>query len=229
MIGYEEEVDTLLKKFIDMGMQDDFSEMRSLLASFSPIIQNGQIMRESPTYWHKVSATLSTPELIALIKAMSVAEGITDNFGGGSTTPGIWLFRQLVARTGEPNDELADWVLSHTNSRYLPWGSNNWGARSVKEYRMRVQQHEEKKVRKQNERLAAEAQARAAKQLAMARAATNNIWRAIARGDIKAVEALIVKDADLKVINGDGMSPLEYATLLGKTEICMLLKSKQVS
>ena len=45
LIGYEEEVDTLLKKFIDMGMQDDFSEMRSLLASFSPIIQNGQIMR----------------------------------------------------------------------------------------------------------------------------------------------------------------------------------------
>ena len=228
MIGCEE-VDTLLEKFIDMGMQDDFFEMRSLLASFSPIIQNGQIMRESPTYWHKVSATLSTPELIALIKAMSVAEGITDNFGGGSTTPGIWLFRQLVARTGEPNDELADWVLSHTNSRYLPWGSNNWGARSVKEYRMRVQQHEEKKTRKKNERIAAEEQARAAKQLAIARAATNNIWRAIARDDIKAVDALIAKGADLKVINGDGMSPLEYATLLGKTEICMLLKSKQVS
>ena len=94
---------------------------------------------------------------------------------------------------------------------------------------MRVQQHEEKKTRKKNERIAAEEQARAAKQLAIARAATNNIWRAIARDDIKAVDALIAKGADLKVINGDGMSPLEYATLLGKTEICMLLKSKQVS
>ena len=226
---YEQEVDTLLEKFINMGLTEDFSGMRDFLTTFSTKIQYDQIKRESPPYWHRVSATLSTPELIALIKAMSVAEGITDNFGGGSTTPGIWLFRQLVARTGEPNDELADWVLSHTNSRYLPWGSNNWGARSVKEYRMRVQQHEEKKTRKKNERIAAEEQARAAKQLAIARAATNNIWRAIARDDIKAVDALIAKGADLKVINGDGMSPLEYATLLGKTEICMLLKSKQVS
>ena len=224
MIGYEEEVDTLLKKFIDMGLIEDFSGMRDFLTTFSTKIQNGQIMRESPAYWKKVSAKLSTPELIALIRAMSVAEGIASNFGGGSVTPGIWLFRQLVARTGEPNDELADWVMSHANSEYLPWGRYNWRARSVQEYKMRVQQQKEKKARETSVRLDAEEQARCAKRLAMARDATNNIWRAISRGDTKAVSALIDKGADLKSINGDRQSPLEYATMLGRTEISMILK-----
>ena len=223
---YEQEVDTLLEKFINMGLTEDFSGMRDFLTTFSTKIQYDQIKRESPPYWHRVSATLSTPELIALIKAMSVAEGITDNFGGGSTTPGIWLFRQLVARTGEPNDELADWVMSHANSEYLPWGRYNWRARSVQEYKMRVQQQKEKKARETSVRLDAEEQARCAKRLAMAREATKNIWRAISRGDAKAVSALIDKGADLRAINEDGISPLEYARMLDRMEICIILKER---
>ena len=49
--------------------------------------------------------------------------------------------------------------------------------------------------------------------------ATKNIFGAIRRNDIKAVEAMLEKKPDLTVVNDEGMSALEYAKSLGRDVI----------
>ena len=81
-----------------------------------PGLRSGQVMRLHFSEWHEVADALETGRLVALVKALTVAERIVPGFKAGSVSPEIWLFRRLEGRRFEGLEELGDWVLSNAEN-----------------------------------------------------------------------------------------------------------------
>ena len=168
--------------------------------------------------WTHAAQDLSLAELAALIRLLTLAETAILGWGCGSVSPVIWLFPVYVRSEGAAEDTLADWVLRHTSNGYLPYGTNNCGAKSVAELRaarvvsnqMRVAGGRAESDRQEEARVRRSARA------------TRNIFAAIRRGDALAVQALLDQGANLSARNQDGITPLEYAVRLGLETIIEL-------
>jgi len=90
-----------------------------------------------PRYFHKwqdLVESIAIVELAALIKGYVFCEEHL-RWSGGSVSPAIAMFRFLERGDPKVADEVADWILPRTSNFYLPYGSNNLGAQSAKEYR----------------------------------------------------------------------------------------------
>ena len=77
---------------------------------------------------------MQTGDLVALTKGLTLAENYR-RWIGGSVAAVIWTFRQIQRRDPALADEVADWILPLTRNPWVPYGSQNHGARSVEEYR----------------------------------------------------------------------------------------------
>ena len=66
---------------------------------------------------------------------------------------------------------------------------------------------------------------RRAKQLRAVRA-EHNIFKAVQRGDIKAVEALLLKGANPNMLTADGISLAQFAESVGQIEIAKRLRDQ---
>ena len=100
-------------------------------------------------------------------------------------------------------------ILHHTNNGYAPF--SNYGAKSLEEYY---------KLRYENSAEGRHAIAEGRRAIK----ATENIFPAIACGDVKGVQALIQKGANLAACNADGLTPLQWAEKCGKDDIVNILK-----
>lgn len=85
--------------------------------------------------WNYVCDTLSEEQLIKLIKSLTLVEKELQ-WIGGSVSSVIWIFKALERRGSLCVEEIADWVLRHTNNPYLPYGSHNMGAESLTDYKL---------------------------------------------------------------------------------------------
>ena len=56
----------------------------------------------------------------------------------------IWTYREVKRRNQNVANELADWVLQKTHNPYVPFGSQNHGARSFSEYQNLLNKHQNK-------------------------------------------------------------------------------------
>jgi len=100
----------------------------------------GHMNRMPPRFWEMVcySLELQTQSVIDLLKGMVLAEAQFTGWSGGSAAAGIWLYRILQNRLRDDQDQLdniADWVLQHSDNPWEPFGTHNAGSpRSLKEY-----------------------------------------------------------------------------------------------
>ena len=113
----------------------DVTEREALTSLLNQITDQDHINRLAPRDWEAVAARLDEDQLVALIKGLVTAENVL-HWCGGSVSAVIWTYRSLSQRTDRAtSDELADWILKRTGNPYLPFGSQNFSARSLAEYR----------------------------------------------------------------------------------------------
>ena len=83
--------------------------------------------------WDEVTQPMATDDLVALIKGLTVAEKY-HKWSGGSVSAVIWTFRELQRRNRDLSEQLTDWILPRTENSYVPFGSQNHGATSYREF-----------------------------------------------------------------------------------------------
>ena len=127
-------ISDLITELINIGRDEAFEHLPVLIKS-SPDHRSGEFMRQLPAFWIGVGDKLSAQEIIALIKALTVAERMVPELKAGSVSPVIWLYRHLRQRFPGEYTELEEWILRETVNNYLPWGTSNHGARSLDEFR----------------------------------------------------------------------------------------------
>jgi len=143
--------DQLLARLIGIGRREAFDEFQQLLRDF-PQARSGQLMRQPLQEWCEVARRYSRDEVTALVKALTAAERDLPNFCGGSVSPVIALYRYLLDSTRDEFTELRDWVVAHTQNRYLPFGSSRYHPSSLSEYHRQTAEHEaRRRAREQTE------------------------------------------------------------------------------
>ena len=152
---------------------------------------------------------LDQPARSCFIKAIAAYE---DTVGGlGSVT----TLHRLLPLTEDPDHAILDWILSNTCSYWY----YAHGAKSAAELdalrRARAAQRAESEERELARELAAKRR--------KANQATANLYNAVRRGDLKAVEALLAIGADPAVEAPDGHSLHDYALGTGRAEIAAIL------
>lgn len=172
--------------------------------------------------WTEAVGEFPPAELAALIRLLTVAEAEIPGWSAGSVSPVIWLFRVYAQRAGAEEESLADWVLRHTSNDYLPYGSSNYGARSLEELRTR----RDTAATRSSERAAIESERQDQGRTRRSVDATRNIFGAIRRGDAAAVQALLGHGADLRARDADGRTPYDLAVALGHEVIALLLRDE---
>ncbi len=209
----------LLFKLIEAGKANDFSQISSLL-TIQEQCDFGYIMRLRPESWFSVAENLSKEDVVALIKCLTIAEQVYDDWKAGSVSPVIWLFKNLSSREPEFSNNVADWVLANTENDYLPFGTMNLGAKSLVEFAQFKKLASERK----SARHEAEAQRQDSARERKAQEATHALISAVKRSDVQAVKALIAKGADITAKDSEGVSVLEHAQIKGNEKILELLK-----
>ena len=199
----------LIEQLVAIGASGQVDEAADV---FSPVpsAHSGAFMRLAPAAWYEVAALLDDSQLIACVKALTVLERLP-NFRAGSVSPVIWLFRVLEERSVDDLTVVVDWVLSHTANPYLPFGSNNYGARSLAELGALSARAGERALERRQAEASRHREARARR----AASASHKLFGAIRRRDKKGVLALLAKGADINGVNEEGQTALEYARSLG--------------
>lgn len=80
------------------------------------------IMLMDDDAWQAFVATESSTSIKAWIRVLTLVERDFNGFEAGSRSPVLTLIRALKARDALPED-LFGWIKSHTQNRFLPYGS----------------------------------------------------------------------------------------------------------
>ena len=181
----------------------------------------GSIMRLSPAPWTASASTLSRVELEALVRALTIAEVILDGWAAGSASPVIWTFRVFQSKFADQADVLAGWVLSRTANEYLPYGTSNFGARSLSQLSLFRKASSERREAARNKELQRQRDAQSRR----AEKATRDLYGAIRRRDLEATTALLLKGANPRSPNEAGLTPFDLSREIGANEITALFHS----
>lgn len=92
--------------------------------------------------WSEVGHSLEETELSSLLKSL-VAMDRQCKWNGGSVSAVIWLFRIYQKRFPKDSHYLANWLLSHASHPLIPFGSDNFGAKSLADYQRRLERARE--------------------------------------------------------------------------------------
>lgn len=209
-----------LRRLVAIGQSEDFAAMQQLFTDF-PEPRVGHLMRQTYQFWYSIVDAISETEAVALAKALAVAERDFPWFGGGSVSGVIWVFRRLQDKTHRQMDDLADWILAHTNNGWAPFGGCNYGARSLAELReLKLQDAAKGSARHQ-----AESDRQAAARTRKSEEATTRLFGAVRRSDAKAICALLARGARTDQTDSSGHSALTLAESLGNQTAVDLLKA----
>ncbi len=197
----------LIDHLIEIGRQEAFEDLEQIGMVF-PAASQGAFMRLCSNPWDQIAQDLSEESLICLIKSLTVLEQ-QSNFKAGSVAPVIWLYRHVP--NGRERIDLIDWILSHTKNDYLPFGSSNHGAKSFEELRLLSEQVAHRTQARQDSEIERRRDAKARKQ----KEASQRLFGAIRRRDIKAIDSLLARGADCNVVNELGQTAFQCAESSG--------------
>jgi hypothetical protein len=197
----------LIEHLISIGRSEEFGRLDRIAADF-PTEYRGGFMRLRPDPWIQVANGLDEESLTCLIKSLTVLEKLPD-FKAGSVSPVIWLFRCLPHPDHQA--ELVDWVMSHTENPYVPFGRSNHGAKCLTDYQQSSTQIEDHRRATQKAEIDRQTSARKRK----AEQASGNLFAALRRKDEKAIRALLARGADPASKNEAGQSIRPFAGSLG--------------
>jgi hypothetical protein len=86
--------------------------------------------------WIAAAKDLSEGAHRALAKGLVLAEE-SHRWAGGSVAAAIWVFSAFEDKFPNHAEELADWMLVHSNNQWVPLGTNRGSARSMQQVRER--------------------------------------------------------------------------------------------
>lgn len=152
-----------------------------------------------------------------LIQGLVLFQRLIDKAGsgyalGGSVSPVISLWQSYVAKYPEKEADLTAWVVTHRVNEYEPFGSIVFSdCMSISSREQALTAWEEEKRRRWVIEEEKQEKAQAVKREKDRVNANRNLPNAVARGDIKAVKALLDKGGDVLIKASDGKSLLELA------------------
>ena len=110
---------------IQIGRESE-QDARCLQHRFVGLTSFDYVNRLFYTAWDEATRTLSTDELVWLIKGLTLSEAAL-HWAGGSVAGCIFVFRELQRRgDSERIAAAAQWVFEHRANRYLPFGSTRY-------------------------------------------------------------------------------------------------------
>jgi len=203
------DLDSLLRDLLSIGHNESFED----LSRYPEFQDHASVLRLAGVYRDKVlsfAQALPQGDRVAFVKAIAMVEECVGSLGSVSNLP------RLLSFVDDPERSLFDWVL-HNSTRYY----YSKGARSVSGYDLACRLEAERRA--QGIRRDTEQQLQDRKRIA--EEATRNLYKAVLRGDLKAVRALIEKGADVTVSAPDGTSLIAVATENGNSEITRELEN----
>ena len=164
----------------------------------------------------------SKDEMVNIVKATTLlGEADKKAFGFGSVHPAILIIKLLREEHPKECDELDTWVLENSSNDWLPWGRTRGGMKSWQEVDDKYWEGRANAAAEE-ERQEVEHAAKLERDKAKAQ---HNIYNAIRRKDVGAIEAMIAKGVDLDKPNDEGKSPRAYAEELGDEKVLDALKA----
>ncbi|GGX64361.1 hypothetical protein [Saccharospirillum salsuginis] len=80
-------------------------------------------MRQSRSAWAPLLEPLPTEQLVRLVRFFTLAEHHWAGWEGQDKNPVVWICKELKTRDAFPDAELTQWIKSHTENRFLPYGN----------------------------------------------------------------------------------------------------------
>ncbi len=202
------DVTTLCKELLAIGRSGEYADVERLPGAG----EHRQVLRIADVYRTPVTTffeLLDEPDRHLFFKAVAAYENTVG--GLGSVTI---LHRLLPLLPGDWRDTL-DWVLSNTQSYwyYALSATSVAGMEEFSRIRAELREHNLQLEKRR------EIEAKALK----ADRATSNLYNAVRRGDIKAVQALLKTGANANITTPDGVALHVYAATKGRNDISELL------
>lgn len=168
--------------------------------------------------WKAVGRSMDSRELGGVIRGL-VLFGVASGITGGSGSPVIALYRQFARRFPRYEEALASWIQVHRINKCEPFGGAVGNdVRNLAAY--------EKAGR---ESAAGAAGAEASRRWARAAKATQALPRAVRRGDLPAVIALLARGGDPHAPLPDGTSLIAHAEAHGCSKVADLLRTAEAA
>lgn len=172
-------------------------------------------------------------QMVNIVKATTLIEEFDrKTYLTGSVHPAILIIRLLRDESREECGKLDEWVIQNSSNDWLPWGKTRGWAKTFEELEglepggvemttrtnaaQEAEPQEQGYVSQQEQDMAAKLERDKAK-------AQHNIYNAIRRKDLKAIEAMIAKGADVDCPNDEGKTPRAYAEELGEEKVLGVL------
>ncbi len=213
----------VVRILIEIGTTGDPKANADHLEALKPY---DSINREHWTAWNAVTDAISTEDLVALTRGLTLAES-GNGWIGGSVAAAIWTFRQVEKRDPTLADELANWVLPRTLNPWVPYGRQNHGARSVEHFRREEQRRAEQisfgiaEEQKGKGMAEAERQARKAQRERSARERNSDIRESF----ISALNRLTIEEQLLRLASDEAYSVEFYPTCIAESATEAVIKS----
>lgn len=80
-------------------------------------------MRQTRAAWHPLLHPLETSQLVSLVRFFTQAEQHWTGWEGADKNPVVWICKELKTRGAFPDDDLIQWIKTHTDNRFLPYGN----------------------------------------------------------------------------------------------------------
>ena len=197
----------ILDRLLDAGRREAFADI-SCLPELCPHMAIIQLLDKHRNEIVPYAQNLDANDRAALTKSVAVLENQVG--GRGSVTH----VQRLLPLLSDPDRRILDWILRNTKS----YSYYSHDATSIEELDF-IKSGIAKRNAEKSERLKIELKEQQENRERKTRTATENLFNAVRRGDIKAVQSLVAKGADVKTLAPNGMTLIEFAVSLSRTAI----------
>ena len=201
-----------------LGRTEDYSAISGLpgAGTHADVLRVADVHRKALLAFF---ADLSPPDRVSFVKAVAVYENTVGGLGSVTT------LHYLLPDIDDPDHAILDWILRNTKSYWYYAHS----ARSYDEYvaqRRWSAEQTSANILRDDERQARD-MARIARDGPPE--ATRKLYNAVRRGDIKAVQALLLKGADASSLTPDGEPLVSFALRQHRQEIAAILQGNRLN
>ena len=204
----------IVQALINCGRDEDYSAVAAIPGAGVHAL----VLRFSDTLRHsglEQIESLSASDRVAFVKALAVFEHTVGGLGS------VTALERVLPLIPDDDHAILDWILSTTRSY---WYYSN-GASSYTELVASRAAHAKRRAGNEAREAEREREAKARK----AERASVNLFNAVRRGDLKAVQALLQTGASPNACTPEGVPLVKYAEERGRSEAAELLRHWQSS
>jgi hypothetical protein len=112
---------SLLQRFIAISQNQQYGQLNTLL---SPTEQqsHAKLMQLTKAQWFAAAAPFNDDDIKHLMRFFTVAEQLP-GWEAGENSPVVWLGKVLKQRGTGISRELAEWIKSNSDNKFLPHGA----------------------------------------------------------------------------------------------------------